>query len=407
MNKTQEEKIIRETELETLGTFQSEIPSIYFSDKDEASYEQYVNRHKYVYRDCFKFPPQMFHDVDLIDFGAGTGENTIFLANWGARCTLVEMNRKAQDISRKVFEDYAIEPSAHHFIESSIFDYEPLERKLYDIVHCRGVLSHTAAKELAFSKISRFVKPGGYLIYGDPNKAGGFQNMLQRFVIYKFASTPEEIVETAEYLFHEDISRSERAIPRTRRAIIFDRWVIQSQDDPSVGEVVKWVMDAGLRIYSCYPPVLYPILGDSIHHTPRFNEYTLNNLFSVAELSWMMHTNEDQNFAAIENGRFRELNSALTRLSEEIANFSKSSNLDNQIFSELVDDTETSIEKLVPLELLKDKFKKFIEESKKLISVVEKNDITLVRRFIEETEHLFRGACGVRHMDLIAYRPEE
>ena len=109
----------------------------------------------------------MFKDADLIDFGAGTGENTIFLANWGARCTLVEMNRKAQDISRKVFEEYAIEPSAHHFIESSIFDYEPLERKLYDIVHCRGVLSHTAAKELAFSKISRFVKPGGYLIYGD------------------------------------------------------------------------------------------------------------------------------------------------------------------------------------------------------------------------------------------------
>ena len=79
----------------------------------------------------------------------------------------------------------------------SIFDYAPKDDKRYDIVHCRGVLSHTAAKEAAFSKIATFVKPGGFLIFGDPNKAGGFQNMLQRYAVYRFASTPDEMVEVS------------------------------------------------------------------------------------------------------------------------------------------------------------------------------------------------------------------
>ena len=150
------------------------------------------------------------------------------------------MNIKSQDISKKVFQKYALKPENHKFVLSSIFDYKPKDNKKYDIVHCRGVLSHTAAKELAFQHISTFLKPGGYLIFGDPNKAGGFQNMLQRFAVYKFAKTPDEMVDISEYFFKEDIDRSEKTIPRTRRAIIFDRWVIQSQDDPSVNEVYEW-----------------------------------------------------------------------------------------------------------------------------------------------------------------------
>ena len=76
--------------------------------------------------------------MDLIDFGAGTGENTLYLANWGAKCTLVEMNIKAQDISKKVFKDYALNPNDHKFVLSSIFDYQPNDNKKYDIVHCCG-----------------------------------------------------------------------------------------------------------------------------------------------------------------------------------------------------------------------------------------------------------------------------
>ena len=109
-----------------------------------------------LYRGSFKFPPKMFEGAELIDFGAGTGENTVYLANWGAKCTLVEMNDKAQRISKEVFSKYVKNPKNHNFVLSSIFEYSPKEKKQYDIVHCRGVLSHTSEKEEAFKIISSY-----------------------------------------------------------------------------------------------------------------------------------------------------------------------------------------------------------------------------------------------------------
>ena len=59
----------------------------------------------------------------------------------------------------------------------------------------------------AFKKISSFLKPGGYLIFGDPNKAGGFQNMLQRYAVYNFSNSENDMIKVSEYLFKEDIDR--------------------------------------------------------------------------------------------------------------------------------------------------------------------------------------------------------
>ena len=195
-----ETDIVKKTELETLATFKKEVPSIDFHHKDDESFEKFIKITEKTYRECFKFPPKMFSNTELIDFGAGTGHNTICLANWGAKCTLVELSDRSSGISKEVFKLRAKNFENHRFVNSSIFDYEE-KNKLYDIVHCRGVLSHTAAKEKAFKKICSFLKKGGYLIFGDPNKAGGFQNMLQRYALYNFSENDEQIVSNSEMLF--------------------------------------------------------------------------------------------------------------------------------------------------------------------------------------------------------------
>lgn len=397
---------VKKVEAETLATFQEEIPSIYFSHLNEEVFSKYVDNAEYVYRDHFKFPPKMFDGAELIDFGAGTGENTIYLANWGATCTLVEMNDKAQKISKEVFSKYAKNKEGHTFVHSSIFDYAPQEQKKYDIVHCRGVLSHTAAKEDAFRKIATFVKPGGFLIFGDPNKAGGFQNMLQRWAVYHFASTPDEMVDVCETLFKEDIDRSEQAIPRTRRAIIFDRWVIQSQDDPSVSQVVSWAEESGLRLYSCHPPVLPPLFGDSIHHRPKFNPYSLHDVFSIAELTWMLQTSSDAEVLPEESARLSQFSSSLADLTTYVENFNMQKSLDAKRFTSLsralVDSSEGLSEFLTPL---RDKLSVFAQEAEEFVGLLESSDLAQVRSFIEKTQYLFKGACGVRHVDFIAYKP--
>jgi len=396
---------IKKVEAETLRTFQEEIPSAYFSHLGEEDYKRYTKKAEYVYRDHFKFPPKMFDGAELIDFGAGTGENTIYLANWGATCTLVEMNDKAQKISKDVFLKYAKNKEKHTFVCSSIFDYAPDDQKKYDIVHCRGVLSHTADKEGAFKKIATFLKPGGFLIFGDPSKAGGFQNMLQRFAVYHFASTPDEMVDVCETLFKEDIDRSEKAIPRTRRAIIFDRWVIQSQDDPSVSEVACWVKESGLRLYSCYPPVLMPLLGDSIHHGYKLDPYNLHELFSIAELTWMMQTDSDAEFLPAVTAQMGEFAASLTELTTYVANFNMHRSLDAKQFTSLSRSLVASTDKLTAFVPLRDKLSVFAHEAEEFVNLVKDGDLVSVRAFIEKTQYLFKGACGVRHVDFITYKP--
>lgn len=396
---------IKKVEGETLKTFQEEIPSIYYSDKTPGDFAKHKANAEYTYRELFKFPPKMFEGSSVIDFGAGTGEQSVYLTNWGATLTLVEMNKLAQDISRDVFSKYATNPDKHRFVLSSIFDYEGAPRELYDIVHCRGVLSHTAAKEQAFRKITSFLRPGGYLIFGDPNKAGGFQNMLQRFAVYHYSKTPDEMVEVCETLFKEDIDRSQSFVPRTRRSIIFDRWVIQSQDDPSVAEVLRWMRDCGLRPYSSHPPVLMPLLADSFYHQPKFEPSSATSLLAIPELVWMLHTEADSvNFEAIS----RNADQFATRMSEltsYVANLNTSSKLEVKSVERLTGDLRSSVDSLRLLDPVKNKLAVFLREVDEFVRLVLASDLKTLRAFVVSTKVLFKGACGVRHVDYIAYKP--
>ena len=402
MTKTQEQ--IKSTEKETLATFKEEIPSQYFSHLDQEEYARYVASAEVFYRDLFKFPKEMFAGKEVIDFGAGTGENTIYLANWGAKCTLVEMNNLSQDISKQVFEKYSNNFQDHKFVLSSIFDYTPNDGKMYDIVHSRGVLSHTAAKEQAFQHIASFLKPGGYLIFGDPNKAGGFQNMLQRYAVYKFAKSPDEMVDVCEELFKEDIDRSERTVKRTRRAIIFDRWVIQSQDDPSISEVVEWCEDAGLKLYSSYPPMVPSLFGDSFLHQKKCDPFGFSNLFSIPELTWMMQTEEDESFVHSYNDIFKETNQSLQEIASLMANFNKHSELNGNDFAELANTLENNLSSVDLLLPMKSKLEAFLKEAINFIEAVEIGDIATVKKQLNTFETLFTGAVGVRHVDYIAHK---
>lgn len=396
---------IKRVEAETMKTFREEIPSRYFSHKTKVEYDRFSKNLDYVYRDLLKMPAQMFKGADLIDFGAGTGENTVQLANWGASCTLVEMNPDSHKISKWVFKRYAKKPKDHTFILSSIFDYKPRNKKQYDIVQCRGALSHTAGKEIAFQKIAGFVKPGGFFIFGDPNKSGGFQNMLQRFAVYHFAKTPNEMVDVSEYLFKEDIDRSERFVPRTRRAIIFDRWVIQSQDDPSVKEVLSWIKKAGMRLYSGYPQFTAPLQGDSVHHRPKFNVAEQPKLAALSELIWLSSTEADSKNVPRFADNIAPTNTALDHLSSYMANFNKNSKLEPKKFKKLSGALRTATTKLDYLKPLKNKISDILKEADGFVDAVYTSDLKKVRRYIENTKVLFKDAVGIRQADYVAYKP--
>ena len=99
---------------------------------------------------------------DVIEFGCGTGWLTNTLSyTYKKNLTSVDFTEKAIKTAKLVSNSLNVSPC---YFKSDIFNYE--DSKKYDLVISMGVLHHTKNCKKAFEKISKFVKPGGYLYVG-------------------------------------------------------------------------------------------------------------------------------------------------------------------------------------------------------------------------------------------------
>jgi len=386
-----------------LKTFQTEIPSIYFSDKSYAVYKKFKKNFEYTYRNLLNFPKEMFFNKKLLDFGGGTGENSVFFLKWGAKITHVEFNIKAIKIAKKVFKKYGRNKN-YKFINKSLFDFNTTQK--FDIVHSRGVLAHTYNKQLGFQKMAKLLKPGGYLIYGDPDLSGSFQNMLQRHIVYSLSKNEEEQVKICKQLFYEDISRSQKYAYRSVDRIIYDRWIIQQQDNPSIQEVLKWFKKNNITFYSSYPRIIFPFTSDSIHHNDKFNYNTISQLTSLTEQIWMKKKINDNIEYKKMLHPIKKMNTIHKKFFNTISNISPKKkinerNLRNIISNYLKDLKSINLNKSFLGENID-----FFIEVQKLLKILKKKNITEIRNFIKKNKILFKGFAGVRHVDYIGVKNE-
>ena len=416
-------KKIKLIESQTLSTFKKEIPSQYFSHFSGGRLNEFYKHHNKItdlYRFGLMLPPEFFLGKKIIDLGSGTGENSISLAKWGAKLTLVEMNKDALEISKKVFSNYAPNMSKHKFINSSLYEINlNILKEKFDISHSRGVFMHVADKAKAFKILASLTKPGGYIIYGDRNTYGGLQEMLQRYAIYYFVkklnkkskidkvNIDEEIVNIAETLFSSDIDRSHKAIPRTRRAIIFDRWVIQQQDDPTVNEVLSFFEKEGLEYVSSFPSINFLGKGTSTVSKIK-NLDALNKGARFVEYLWMiLNEGELENISSFEflkdsTNFYKEINIFVHLLRNvKIKNDISIDNIIQKINNLKVLSKEAEKIKLV------ERLKVFFSESEEFIKTLKTTKkLENLRKKIDNFKILFKGYAGVRHVDYVAYKPK-
>ncbi len=104
MNSSNDRTDISSVEAKVLETYKKENPSQYFIDKSEENLLEWEERREHLFRHLLNFPPKMFAGSDLLEFGSGTGEKSVYYALWGARCTLLDMNDFAIEETRAIFD---------------------------------------------------------------------------------------------------------------------------------------------------------------------------------------------------------------------------------------------------------------------------------------------------------------
>ena len=403
MNSSNDRTDISSVEAKVLETYKKENPSQYFIDKSEENLLEWEERREHLFRHLLNFPPKMFAGSDLLEFGSGTGEKSVYYALWGARCTLLDMNDFAIEETRAIFDKLAPHTEGHQFIESSLFDFE--SEKTFDIVLSNGVIHHTAAKEYAFQLLVSFLKPGGYAVLGIGNSTGAFQRMLKRMLIYCFADSDEEIIEVAEKLFCEHIDRAEKYGNRTRRAIVFDNFVNPKHDNISVPEVLELFREAGLEFYSSWPPVMPPILGDS-HHRSTFNLLDFPEAGALSEAAWLVHGADDREEIPESLDSLRIFHNKMDMVVSYMNDFSKETRFNHEEFGGLIDNYAKAVHEINPILNLTNKLKEFLQEVRDTINVSKSGDLDKLCRHVASTRLLFRGTAGLGMNYFIGYRPK-
>lgn len=404
-------------EEQVLSTFKKEIPSQYFSHLDKTNkFYDHEKKVTNLYRFGLMFPPEFFLGKKVIDLGSGTGDNTISLARWGALITLVEINPDALEISKNVFLKYTNNFHKHKFINSSLYNIDLNSlRETFDISHSRGVFMHVEDKLKAFKILAALTKPGGYIIYGDRNTYGGLQEMLQRYAIYYFLNksneeiidTDEKIVDIAEMLFSADIDRSQKSIPRTRRAIIFDRWVIQQQNDPTINEVLNFFKKEGLEYVNSWPRIDFAGRGTS-SYTDLKNLPAMRQGAQLIESIWMiLNKGELENimyFDFLKNSQ--KFYRGLETFVQSLRNIKIENKLSINVLIGKLKILNSEIKKTEKSKF-SEKLDIFFYEIKEFLKIIETSkNPQQIRKKIDNFQILFKGYAGVRHVDYIAYKPK-
>ena len=117
---------------------------------------------------------------NVIDIGAGTGNNLQSLTSQINKVTVLDVSEFALDaLSKKYRNQFKFLKILHKNVLNT-----NLPDKHFDLIFLTEVIEHVENHDLVFSEINRILKPGGYVIVSAPN----YCNLagLWKFIFEKF-----------------------------------------------------------------------------------------------------------------------------------------------------------------------------------------------------------------------------
>tara|TARA_A100001011_G_C14255211_1_gene819723 strand:- start:422 stop:1630 length:1209 start_codon:yes stop_codon:yes gene_type:complete len=351
-----------------------------------------------------KLPPQIFKNTELIDFGCGTGQNTILYDNLGSNCTLLEYDRASYQSCLRLFKKYAINKFKVHNVD--IFKYK-IKSSKFDFVVSNGVAHHTENPRKNIEICCKATKKGGFFILGIGNKAGFFQRNLQRLILYNICKDESEIIKYSKILFKENLSRAVKYSGRSINEIIYDTYLNPKIESFSTKDIVNIFNRNGLSLYSSYQDVK-SVTNFFEPNSEQFKiKKKINQNYDILKKDTYLSDIQDltiSNNKAFNSKTYSELNKVSKRLNEladrvNDINFEKNINLNKLL--EGIKTYKKELSSVNKVEIIdKDHNNKFLNELIILIKYLKSNKkvsdkIENISYLILNSDRLFRKYNGV------------
>lgn len=148
---------------------------------DLSSMEAHLQRREALYRKLGLLPVA-FKGADVLEVAAGTGHNSLYLAQLAPRrLLLLEPNASGVERIRAAYADFALPHTAPEIETRTLQEFEPAST--FDIVLCENWLG-TSERELALlDKLGTLVARGGVLVVTTVSPIGFAPNLLRRFLV--------------------------------------------------------------------------------------------------------------------------------------------------------------------------------------------------------------------------------
>jgi SAM-dependent methyltransferase len=385
--------------------YKKENPSTYFKNTKEIKSFVY-NRKKLLFK--LKLPIKIFKDSKLIDFGAGSGQNTLPYDWFGAKCTLIEYDKKSFHNSKLLFKKYA--KQNFKIINKDIFKLKNIQK--FDIVISNGVAHHTKDPKKSIKICINSLKKDGFFILGIGNKNGFFQRNIQRLILYKISNNEREILENAKILFHEHLKRSVKYSGRHINEIIYDTYINPKINTLSTDEIEKIFKRNKITLYSSFteikkfknflnPPQQFSIKKQIINK--KYND------LNISDLQELTLTNNQNDYNYRYYSKLKKIFLILGKLAKDYDNlnfYSKNTLIKtNQLYN-----IKNKIKRIEKIDILNKNYNiHFFNELIKVFKVLNlkcKKYIKLrkIKFILKNNKFIFKKYCGVGMNYYVGYK---